>query len=368
MSTALTTEQVEVHRQKLASLTDFRVFPVLTETALFAIFTILIMTSSYILLTQGLASRTSKMMLATTLILYGLSIWDWAIDVLFLRDDLKVFLPSDLIQPLPDHHHRTQVNAALRISQSITNNISTMLSDSVVVWRVYVVYGKNKRVLAMGIALLTALFSGLLLCNLTQIGIGFPSVVHLHILAPGELVIDITTLIFSALVNIWATAMIAYQTWQYRREIRHYLKDTTPRSFAESMLILFTETGVVYTSFWILKNIIVIPQVVDTSYTTYANLIMYQMTGMYPTVIIILVALRKSHLENQFTTYGSTSPKDIVFASGPTSTTAASSTGHHVRGHSFTTSIIVSRGIMREEESRTDLGSKEGHGGDAYSV
>jgi hypothetical protein len=57
------------------------------------------------------------------------------------------------------------------------------------------------------------MLAGLLLCNLTQIGIGFPSVVHLHLLAPAELVIDIVTLIMSALVNIWATAMIGYQAW-----------------------------------------------------------------------------------------------------------------------------------------------------------
>ncbi|KAF9256467.1 hypothetical protein L218DRAFT_1081347 [Marasmius fiardii PR-910] len=371
MSEILTAEQVELHRQNLASLTDFQVFPVLTETALFAIFTILIITSSYILITRGLASRTSKIMLTITLILYGLSTWDWAIDVLLLRDELKVLLPGDLVQPPPDHRHRVQVNSALRISQAITNNISSMVSDSVVVWRVYVVYGGNKRVLAIGIALLTALFSSLLLCNLTQIGIGFPSVVNLHLLAPGELAIDITALILSALVNIWATAMIAYQAWRCRRNIRRYLKDTTRRSFAESILILFTETGTVYTSLWILKNIIIIPQVMDTSYTIYASVIMYQMTGMYPTVLIILVALHKSHLESQFTSYGgTTSSKDIVFVSGPTSATAVSSTGHCVRSGFTFTNLIMSEDIMKEDEieSRTDLGSKDGHEGEAYAM
>jgi hypothetical protein len=48
---------------------------------------------------------------------------------------------------------------------------------------------------------------------MTQIGLGFPSVSHLHLLAPAELIIDIVTLIFSALVNIWATGMITYQAW-----------------------------------------------------------------------------------------------------------------------------------------------------------
>jgi hypothetical protein len=50
---------------------------------------------------------------------------------------------------------------------------------------------------------------------------------------------------------------------------------------------------------------------------------------MYPTLIIILVALKKSHLEHQFTNYGdvtgrnsirSSADCDVVFASGTTIT------------------------------------------------
>ncbi|KAJ6540729.1 hypothetical protein B0H19DRAFT_1269276 [Mycena capillaripes] len=366
-ATTLTPEQVQLHLQHLASTTNFRVFPILAETVLYgespplltAIFTVLICMSSYILITRGLRSRSSKMMLAVTLILYALSTWDWAIDIQLLRDDLKLFLPAELIKPVPDHARRVNVNTALHISQSITNNISTMLSDIIVCWRVYVLYGRNKRVLWTAGALLTALACGLLLCNMTQIGLGFPAVTHLHLLAPAELVIDIVTLILSALVNIWATCMITYQAWRCRREIRHHLKDTTRRSFAESMLALFAETGAVYTTLWILKNLIVLPVIEDTEYTDYAVLIMYQMTGMYPTVIIILVALKKSHLENQFTTYGgvTTNTHDIVFKNGGDSAYTPPLTSS-----SGDSEIIVSSRRVRrlKSDSNTDVASKDG--------
>ncbi|KAJ7885016.1 hypothetical protein B0H13DRAFT_2666910 [Mycena leptocephala] len=336
-------EQVQLHLQHLANTTNFRVFPILAETVLYAIFTVLICMSSYILITRGLRSRSSKIMLAVTLVLYALSTWDWAIDIQLLRDDLKVFLPADLIQPPPDHTRRLKVNTALHISQSITNNISTMLSDVVVCWRVYVVYGRDKRVLWMAGALLTALACGLLLCNMTQIGLGFPSVSHLHLLAPAELIIDIVTLIFSALVNIWATGMITYQAWRCRREIRYYLKDTSNRTFAESMLVLFAESGTVYTILWILKNLIVLPVIEPTEYTDYAVLVMYQMTGMYPTLIIILVALKKSHLENQFTSYGGDAAWTHAFGSSSTES-----------------DIIVSSPVARTsaQDSKTEVGSK----------
>jgi len=104
--------------------------------------------------------------------------------------------------------------------------------------------------------------------------------------------------------------MIAFQAWRCRRAIRRYLQATTRRTFAESMLALFVESGTVYTVLWILKNIIIIPVVEPSAYTDYATVVMYQMTGMYPTVIIILVALKNSHLEHQFTGYGT--PRDTV--------------------------------------------------------
>lgn len=93
------------------------------------------------------------------------------------------------------------------------------------------VYGHDKRIAAMAVGFLLALFSefatsvkqdltidgrdkgGILLCNLIQIGMGFPSVAHLHLLAPAELYIDAITLTLSAFINVWATSMIAYSAW-----------------------------------------------------------------------------------------------------------------------------------------------------------
>ncbi|KAF7350085.1 hypothetical protein MVEN_01310400 [Mycena venus] len=306
MVSALTAEQVQLHSDNLASTANFRVFPVLVETALYAIFTILITASSYILITRGLRSRASKAMLAVTLVMYGLATWEWAIDIHLLRDDLKVLLPADLVQPPPDHARRIKVNTALHVAQGITNNICVVLSDMVVCWRVYVVYDRNKHVLAMAITLLVTMASAIFLCNLTQVGEAFPSV-RLHHLVPSQLIIDGVALGLSALINVWATAMIGYQAWRCRRAIRHYLSDSSNITFAEGMMALFVESGIVYSVLWILKNIIIIPKVEPTAYTMYATVVMYQVTGMYPTLIVILVALRKSHLENQFTSYGDAS-------------------------------------------------------------
>lgn len=103
------------------------------------------------------------------------------------------------------------------------------MSDLVVCWRVCVVYKWDKRVVGVATIFLITLFSkcslrlsrvgGLtfsatvFLCNLTQIGIGFPSVKHLHVLAPSDLKIDIIAFTFSSSINLWATLMIAFRAW-----------------------------------------------------------------------------------------------------------------------------------------------------------
>lgn len=62
-------------------------------------------------------------MLAVTLVMYALSTFDWALDIHFVRNDLKVYLLADLAQPPRNEDKRMKVDAALKVAQSITNNI-----------------------------------------------------------------------------------------------------------------------------------------------------------------------------------------------------------------------------------------------------
>ncbi|KAJ7119913.1 hypothetical protein C8R43DRAFT_959987 [Mycena crocata] len=288
--------------------------------------------------------------------MYGLSTWDWAAGIHLLRDDLKVFLPADLVQP------RAWTPRSCPAPQ-----VCIPVFDSLTIWpiadhtqrygRLLAHLRRDRCVLVTAAVLLSVLSCGLILCNLTQIGLGFPSVRHLHLLAPSELIVDIITLVLSALVNIWATGMISWQAWYYKFPscaAKHYLKDTSKRTFAESMLALFAESGAMYTALWIPKNIIVLPVIKDTAYTDYASLIMFQVTGMYPTVIIILVALalRMSHLENQFTSYGAVTTRSqpgdgLIFASVPTDSAAI---GPQTRLRAYS---------ARRSPISTELGSKD---------
>ncbi|KAF5374330.1 hypothetical protein D9758_004603 [Tetrapyrgos nigripes] len=129
---------------------------------------------------RGIRSRPKKIMLTFTLAMYALSTLDWAIDVRHVWTDLEVFIPGQLVDPT-NMEMQASVNRVL-------------LGDIVVCWRVSVVYKNDKWVFWTAVAWLVILVPLLLACNLTQIGVGFPNITHLHVLAGSQLYIDIFAL------------------------------------------------------------------------------------------------------------------------------------------------------------------------------
>ncbi|KAF5360276.1 hypothetical protein D9758_009133 [Tetrapyrgos nigripes] len=320
---SLNETQVNAVLQNVVQCTRFRVFPLLVETFLWASYTLLIVASTYILLSRGIRSRPKKIMLALTLAMYALSTLDWAIDVRHVWTDLEVSIPGQLVDPTNVEMQASvnRMSTLLRVVQAFTNNICVLLGDIVVCWRVSVVYKNDKWVFWTAVAWLVILAPLLLTCNLTQIGVGFPNITHLHVLAGSQLYIDIFALSVSALINIWATVMIALKAWRSRYNLRLFLLKSSRKTFAESIMTLFVESGIIYSVAWIAKNVIIVPQVANTSYTNYAIMIMNQVVGMYPTIILVLVALHKSHTDHSFTYVAEAGPDRVGgFMSGKPST------------------------------------------------
>ncbi|TBU31093.1 hypothetical protein BD309DRAFT_866060, partial [Dichomitus squalens] len=107
------------------------------------------------------------------------------------------------------------------------------LSDAIVWWRVYAVWGGNRFITALGLTVL-----------LPSIELGTGS---LFIGSMWGLMGDI----FSVLVNLLATALITYKAWHHRRFVRDYLRAASSRSQAERVLFLLIESGVAYCLIWV---------------------------------------------------------------------------------------------------------------------
>jgi len=111
-----------------------------------------------------------------------------------------------------------------------------------------------------------------------------------------------------------ATLMICYKTWQYRRMVRRYLDSATSRTRVEKVMILLVESGILYVLF-LLKIVIGdsgnINELEDKTFSLeFSNTIWVYMTshilGIYPAVIVIIVAKQKSYIESATNSLGST--------------------------------------------------------------
>jgi hypothetical protein len=81
---------------------------------------------------------------------------------------------------------------------------------------------------------------------------------------------------------------------------------------------------------------------------------------MYPTLLVILVALKRSHLENQFTYHASTghntsAEKEVRFRTGG----SGSAWGPSRFNASSGLNIVVSSDVLISGDSKTEVESKE---------
>jgi len=112
----------------------------------------------------------------------------------------------------------------------------------------------------------------------------------------------------SLILNLSSIRLISARAC--RREIRKYFHAHTRKTFTESVLTLFIETGAIYTILWVLfrllaasivclrsisiqvlKNIILLPDLTHTAYVNYAVMIMYQVIVSFSFRMLAFVSL-----------------------------------------------------------------------------
>ncbi|KAF8907127.1 hypothetical protein CPB85DRAFT_1223662 [Mucidula mucida] len=104
----------------------------------------------------------------------------------------------------------------------------------------------------------------------------------------------------SLLTNIAATALIAAKAWsrEHRQLLRTGIGRSGTRSKGEKILILLVESGFVYCLFWLtqLLDFFDIPRATGGVFYLYlvVSTMGDQISGLYPTLIIILVKLQQS--------------------------------------------------------------------------
>ncbi|VDB91579.1 unnamed protein product [Peniophora sp. CBMAI 1063] len=266
--------------------------PQLVETFAFGLFTFLIIVSSCTIINKGLDTRPNRIMLATTLVMYSVAAIKWALCFAIVWGDFTRVLPQTLTLGTNNASvasARYKLNELIYVSQ-VMIVINILLSDVVVLWRVCAIWLWDRRVIVLSSVFHLAVFIPFVFVLIEDVerilsgripGIEVETAVR--VITPISLSIPLA-------LNIWATGMIWYKARVHKRLIA--LDPRFKTRSVLSVMVVLVESGVGYCILWAIYF--------ASNYSSLGlfgvcyQIIIAQLTGMYPVVVILLVA-RKTH-------------------------------------------------------------------------
>ncbi|PIL28061.1 hypothetical protein GSI_09813 [Ganoderma sinense ZZ0214-1] len=179
--------------------------------------------------------------------------------------------------------------------------ISVFIGDSIVWWRVWVLWNKNRLILIISLLVLFA-----------TLGLGVAS----YFVNGGGLFftgrLGLTVIVLSLFSNLASTLLVGYKSWKHRMSAKslHFTRVSSVNQVQRALMLLF-ESDIVYCILWtlVLSSEVWIITPNDQSKWLWTNIMEYfvegclvALVGIYPTLIIIVIALNKSKIEQQCTT------------------------------------------------------------------
>ncbi|KAI0312725.1 hypothetical protein OF83DRAFT_1176369 [Amylostereum chailletii] len=311
MSGGLTADQVQLARTFLLATTAGHVFPEIVESALFAIFTVLICISTVILISKGLGNWVNRAMLMVTLAMYGISAVLWALNIKLMWNELNVLIPgllstSSLSSTYSEGENDTyELNFKWFFIGYVVYQVNIILSDAVVLWRVFVIWNRRKSVVGAIAVIFVSLLGVTTIYILSLVAAYFPASVPKSFLSLTYVMDQLSGVSYSlsAFANMWATCMVACKAWIHRQDIRRFLQNRAAKSSVENILVMLVESGIVYSTLMIIMMLTSFPSIKSLDvdpFDAYYNAIMNQVSGMYPTLVIVLAGLQMLHGNHQF--------------------------------------------------------------------
>ncbi|KZV64935.1 hypothetical protein PENSPDRAFT_614682 [Peniophora sp. CONT] len=285
--------------------------PVTAESALFGVSVFLFAAAVYYIIKSSKRwhSFSGLFVRGSLFVMFAVSLAHWA-SVLFLWSTMS----RGNTALLSSRNNRRTVALFECWAELLAINIA--LSDSIVLWRMCVLWAKKRSLVIISCVLISATLAmsiGNIVVSVKSvynsgISISDPTFQSQAFAILGKATpFWIAELALSWATNVFATSMIAIKAWRHRRRIRAYLSahGTTPR-LVERLMTLLVESGTIYTSIWtafIVTGLVLAPDRNSSALTSLDtwDLCMAQLTLIYPTIIIILVTLERTHCENGFT-------------------------------------------------------------------
>ncbi|KAI0641573.1 hypothetical protein C8Q79DRAFT_1014025 [Trametes meyenii] len=200
--------------------------------------------------------------------------------------------------------------------------MSVLLSDGVVWWRAWVIWGRKPSVMLLGLTFIlatTALgtMNAMDACDMKQIAM--PSRTR----AEGTLFVGdaygVAAAALSLATNVSATLFVGLKAWRHRKLIKENLHRLTGRTRVEEVLLLLVESAFVYCLLWCLLMTAEVGLALDPNFFTIdshsstakkafvtamlecIHPALVPIIGLYPTVVILLVSRQQSRFAAHLT-------------------------------------------------------------------
>ncbi|KAH9032243.1 hypothetical protein EDB85DRAFT_1259770 [Lactarius pseudohatsudake] len=273
----------------------------------YGIYIVLYATSVHILLGKpGFTwSRPKMVMFATTTFMFVLGIVALVLGTALEFQKMWLLLDQTATNVWP----LGRISAVIIVTETI-RRLMFILSDIICAWRAVVLWNRDKRV----IALLLLFIIGTTAAVGCEIGLfvvpafGLPSD---NFRFPVSTNISLLLAVPILGTNLVSTGLIAWKAWQHRVSVRKHLGEGTGSVRVNRVFALLIDSGFVYCCLWILYLISAFDVIPYPGATVIDNVLMF-VSGLYPTLIVTLVAMQKSPVEH-YSTYST----GIQFATGP---------------------------------------------------
>ncbi|KAF9065014.1 hypothetical protein BDP27DRAFT_1425190 [Rhodocollybia butyracea] len=205
---------------------------------------------------------------------------------------LMIWLNMVGLEALGGPFDRRDIGNNVFIITMVFQRVTFFISDSLVVWRAWILWDRN---IFVRLLLIVCLL-GTITATFVQGGLAINEQIRqTGGIAPG---LGVETLIFTLpllLTNICATVLIGIRIWQYRRDIMNQLSRSGSRTTSlHTVLVIFLESSALYCVFWILALLATQGNVLSIEATIVIMTSLPYVTSIYPIVVIIMVALHKN--------------------------------------------------------------------------
>ncbi|KAA1477684.1 hypothetical protein DENSPDRAFT_619087 [Dentipellis sp. KUC8613] len=226
-------------------------------------FTILFILSSYVLLTTDQTGHRRKakiVLFLATFLMFSVSTAHLIIVIIYAG-----------MYPRLQHELTSEDQQRLKWLETFIlflPGVNSGLSDIVVAWRAWLLWGRTVRIF-----LAVWILSGFIVAP----------VAYRANVCYGQIV-GFTSSVFDNMVSI---SLVAYKAWEHRQFVKIQLEERRKRTKVERILLLLVQLGAVYTMAWTLYAIGQFTPVVPLNDIMLAA--MAHVSGIYPTLVVCLV-------------------------------------------------------------------------------